>query len=61
MKPHPGYIEFLPQEDYWQDTREEIAMKAAERKPPPLRLTDAEIQGYIDRMIAQQKKEKAGA
>lgn len=58
MKHHPGYTELLPQEDWYQDTREEIAMKAAERKPPPLRLTDAEVQGYIDWMIAEQKKEK---
>lgn len=58
MKPHLGYLELL-QEDWYQETREEIAMKAAARKPPPLRLTDAEIQGYIDWMIAEQKKEKA--
>jgi len=47
---NPGYVEFLPQEDWWQDTHEQEALKAAERKPPPLRLTDEEIQKIADKL-----------
>lgn len=55
MKQHPGYIEFRPVDDYWQPTREEIAMKAAERKPSPLRITDEDIQRYLDNIRSVEK------